>query len=70
MQQKVIGISRHTKIWANPYFAVRHRWVEFFEELLNLEDGVQASIVEVVRDRMMPVFDRLNTRGVENYEVE
>ena len=46
--------------------AVRHRWAEYFDELLN----VQASVVAVGGDRRMPLFGRLNDRGVESYEVE
>ena len=34
--------------------AVRHRWAEYFDELLNVQDGVQASIVAVGGDRRMP----------------
>ena len=45
--------------------AARHRWDEYLEELLN----VQASVVTVGSDRRMPVFSRLNDRGVESYEV-
>ena len=50
--------------------AARRRWAEYFEELLNVQDGVQASVVAVGGDRRMPVFGRLNDRGVESYEVE
>ena len=50
--------------------AVRHRWVEYFDELLNVQDGVQASVVAVDGDNRMPVFDWLNDRGVESDEVE
>ena len=46
--------------------AVRHRWDEYLDELLNVEDGVQASIVAIGEDRGILVFDRLNGRGVEN----
>ena len=38
----------------------RHGWDENFDELLNVEDGVQASILAVRGDRRMPVFGRLN----------
>ena len=50
--------------------AARRRWAEYFEELLNVQDCVQASVVAVGGDRRMPVFGRLNDRGVESYEVE
>ena len=50
--------------------AVRRRWAEYFPEMLNVQDGVQASTVAVGGDRRMPVFVRLNDRGVESYEVE
>ena len=50
--------------------AARRRWVEYFEELLNAQDSVEASVVAVDGDKRMPVFGRLNDRGVENYEVE
>ena len=35
-----------------------------------MQDCVQDSIVAVDGDRRMPVFDMLNDRGVESYEVE
>ena len=38
--------------------------------MLNVQHGVQASIVEVGGDRRMPVFSRLNDRGVESYKME
>ena len=50
--------------------AVRQRWAEYFDELLNVQDGVQASIVALGGARRMPVFGRLNDGGVESYEVE
>ena len=50
--------------------AARRRWAEYFEELLNAQDSVEASVVAVDGDKRMPVFGRLNDRGVENYEVE
>ena len=37
---------------------------------MNVEDCVQASNVAIVGDRKIPVFDRLNDRGVESNEVE
>ena len=40
--------------------AVRHRWAEYFDELLNVEDSVQSSIVEVDGDRRLPVFSQGN----------
>ena len=49
--------------------AVRHRWAKYFDELVNVKDGVQASVVAVGDDRRMPVFGRLSDRGVESYEV-
>ena len=50
--------------------AARRRWSEYFEELLNVQDGVQANVVAVGSDRKMLVFGRLNDRGVESCEVE
>ena len=53
--------------------AVRHRWAEYYDEMLNVEDGVHASIVAVGGDRNMSVFGRLKrlNDGVVNiYEVE
>ena len=50
--------------------ATRRRWAEYFEELLNVQDSVQASVVFVGGDRRTPVFGRLNDKGVESYEVE
>ena len=50
--------------------AVRHRWAEYFDELLNVQDGVKTNIVAVGGDRRMPVFGRLNDREVESCEVE
>ena len=50
--------------------AVRHRWAEYFDELLNVQDGVQANVVAIGGDRRMPMFGRLNDRVVESYEVE
>ena len=47
--------------------AARRRWAEYFEELLNVQDSVQASVVAVGGDRRMPVFGRLNDRGVKSY---
>ena len=47
-----------------------HRLDEYFDELLNVEDGLQVSVVAVGGDRRMPVFGRLNDRGVESCEVE
>ena len=38
--------------------------------MLKVEDVVKANILAVGRERMMPVFGRLNDRGVESYEVE
>ena len=35
-----------------------------------MQVGVQASVMAVNDDRRMPVFGRLNYRGVESYEVE
>ena len=43
--------------------AAKRRWAEYFEELLSVQDGVQASVVPVGGDRRMPVFGRLNDRG-------
>ena len=43
---------------------------EYFDELLNVQDGEQASVVAVGGDRKMPVFVRLNDRVVESFEVE
>ena len=42
---------------------VRHKWAEYFDELLNVLDSVQASVVAVGCDRIMPVFGRLIDRG-------
>ena len=50
--------------------AVRYRWAEYFDELLNVQDGVQARVLAAAGYRMMPVFDKLNDRWVESYEVE
>ena len=50
--------------------AVRCRWAEHFEELMNVQDGVQASIVVVGGERRMLVFGRLNDRMEKSYEVE
>ena len=50
--------------------AVIHRWAEYFDELLNVQNGVQASVVVIGGDRRMPVFGRLNDRAVESYEVD
>ena len=49
--------------------AVKHRWAEYFDELLNEQNGVKASFVAMNDDRWMPVFDKLNDRGVESCEV-
>ena len=49
---------------------VRHRWAEYFDELLNMQDGEQASIVVVGGYRSILVLGRLNDIGVESYEVE
>ena len=35
---------------------MRQNWIEYFDELLNVEDGVQASIVAVGGDKRMPAF--------------
>ena len=35
-----------------------------------MQDGVRPSVVAVGGDRRMPVFGKLNDRGVESYEVE
>ena len=35
-----------------------------------MQDAVQASVVAVGGDRRMPVFGRLNDRGVESYEMD
>ena len=50
--------------------AVRNRCADYIYELLNVQNGVHASVVAVGGDRRMPVFGRLNDRGVESYEVE
>ena len=50
--------------------AVMQRWAEYFEEMLNVENDAQASIVVVVGDKMVHVFGRLNIGGVESYEEE
>ena len=34
--------------------AVRHRWAEHFDEMLKVEDKVQASVVALGGDRRMP----------------
>ena len=43
---------------------------EYFEELLNVQDCVQASVVAIGGDRRMLVFGRLNDRWVESSELE
>ena len=48
----------------------RRRQAEYFDLLLNVQDGLQASIVAVGGNRRMPVFGRLNGRGEKSYEVE
>ena len=49
--------------------ADRHRWAENYEELLNVQDVLQASVAAVGSDRMMPVFGRLNDKGVEERKI-
>ena len=49
---------------------VRRRLSEYLDELMYVEDGLQASVVAVGRDRRMLVLGRLNGKGVESYEVE
>ena len=43
--------------------AVRHRWAEYFYELPNVQDSVQASFVAEGGDRRMPMFQGLMTEG-------
>ena len=46
--------------------AARRRWAEYFKELLKMQDSVQASVVAVGGESRMPMFGRLNDRGVES----
>ena len=39
--------------------SVKPRWAEYFDKLLNMEDGVHASIVAEGGDRRIPIFGRL-----------
>lgn len=48
--------------------AVRRRWAEYFEGLLNVEDGREARI-EAVGGVRMPVLGRENEREIERKEV-
>ena len=50
--------------------AVRQKCDEYFDELMNVEDDAQASIVAVSGDRRMPVFNRLSDGWVEIYEMK
>ena len=50
--------------------AVRHTWAKYFDELLNVQNGVQANVVAVGGVRRMLVLGRLNDRVVESYEFE
>ena len=50
--------------------SVRHRWAEYSDELLNVQDGVQASVESVGGDRRMPVFGWLIDNGLESFEAE
>ena len=43
--------------------AVRHRWAECFDELLNVEGGLQASVMAVRGNRKMLESGRKNDRG-------
>ena len=43
---------------------------EYFDKFLNVQDGVQASVVAVGGDIRMPVFGMLNNRWAESYNVE
>ena len=45
--------------------AFKHRWAVYFDELLNLEDGEQASIGAIGGDISKPVFGFLNDKGDE-----
>ena len=49
--------------------AVKHTWAKYFDELWNVQDCVQMSIVAIGDERRMPVFGRLNDGVVETYEV-
>ena len=44
--------------------AVRRRWAKYFDELLNVQEDVQASVLTVGGDRRMLVLGRLNGRWV------
>ena len=50
--------------------AVKHRWSEYFDELFNVDYGVQVSVVVIGGDKRMSVFGRLNDREVKSYEVD
>ena len=49
---------------------VRGRWAEYFKDLLNVEDGREAVVVAVGRERRMPVLGMLNDGCVVTEEVE
>ena len=49
---------------------VRGRWAEYFKDLLNVEDGREAVVVAVGRERRMPVLGMLNDGYVVTEEVE
>ena len=49
---------------------VRKRWAEYFCELLNVEDGREAKIVQVDGRRQMPVFGEENDRLISKEEVK
>ena len=70
VQGEEIGVKDNNKNMLIDGKEVRHRWVAYFDKLLNVQDGVQASIVAVRGERRMPVFGRLNHSGVKGYEEE
>ena len=47
---------------------VRRRWAEYFEQVLNVSDVIEANI-NVVGNRRMPVLGDLNERAISLEEV-
>ena len=50
--------------------AVRNRWAEYFEGLLNVEDGREAEIVAVPGNGRMPRLENSNVADITKEEVE
>ena len=49
---------------------VRERWKEYFDELLNVEDGREAEVVDVLGRGDMPLLQQLNDMAIERGEIE